>query len=57
MNKIKINNKTSIKLEDKEISLIELSIKKIFNIQLTKPLDKKNKKLNKWKTQSWNIYK
>jgi hypothetical protein len=55
MNKIKINNKTSIKLEDKEISLIELSIKKIFNIQLTKPLD--NKKLNKWKTQSWNIYK
>ena len=57
MNKIKINNKTSIKLEDKEISLIELSIKKIFNIQLTKPLDNKNNKLNKWKTQSWNIYK
>ena len=57
MNKIKINNKTSIKLEDKEISLIELSIKKIFNIQLTEPLDNKSKKLNKWKTQSWNIYK
>jgi len=57
MNKIKINNKTSIKLEDKEISLIELSIKKIFNIQLTEPLDDKSKKLNKWKTQSWNIYK
>ena len=57
MNKIKINNKTSIKLEDKEISLIELSIKKIFNIQSTKFLDNKNKKLNKWKTQSWNIYK
>jgi hypothetical protein len=57
MNKIKINNKTSIKLEDKEISLIELSIKKIFNIQSTKLLDNKNKKLNKWKTQSWNIYK
>ena len=58
MNKIIINNKTNIKLNKKEISLLKLAIENLIkNISIKSKTESKTQKLNKWKTQKWSIYR
>jgi len=58
MNKIIINNKTNIKLNKKEISLLKLAIKNLIKTISVKPnTESKTQKLNKWKTQKWSLYR
>ncbi|MFL2767151.1 MAG: hypothetical protein ACJ0DE_00035 [Dehalococcoidia bacterium] len=58
MNKIIINNKTNIKLNKKEISLLKLAIENLIKTTSVKSNTKsKTQKLNKWKTQNWNLYR
>ena len=58
MNKIIFNNKTNIKLNKKEISLLKLAIENLIKKISVKPkAEPKTKKLNKWKTQKWSLYR
>tara|TARA_B100001142_G_scaffold48704_1_gene45805 strand:+ start:3332 stop:3508 length:177 start_codon:yes stop_codon:yes gene_type:complete len=58
MNKIIINNKTNIKLNKKEISLLKLAIENLIKKISVKPkTEPKTKNLNKWKTQKWSLYR
>ena len=58
MNKIIINNKTNIKLNKKEISLLKLAIENLIKTISVKPnTELKTQKLNKWKTQKWSLYR
>jgi len=58
MNKIIINNKTNIKLNKKEISLLKLAIENLIKTTSVKSnTESKTQKLNKWKTQNWSLYR
>ena len=60
MENIIINNKTNIKLNNKELSILKLVIEKLIqkNHKNTKiKNEKQNLRLNKWKKQEWKIYR
>tara|TARA_Y100001936_G_scaffold243790_1_gene283171 strand:+ start:1748 stop:1930 length:183 start_codon:yes stop_codon:yes gene_type:complete len=60
MENIIINNKTNIKLNNKELSILKLVMAKLIQKNQNKTKIKKanqNLRLNKWKNQQWKIYR
>ena len=60
MKNIIINNKTNIKLNNKELSILKLVMAKLIQKNQKKTKIKKanqNLRLNKWKNQQWKIYR
>ena len=55
-----INNKTNIKINNKELSILKLVIEKLIqkNQKQTKiKKEKQNLRINNWKNQQWKIYR